>query len=219
MEQIVISRAQAKEQGLKRYYTGEPCKHGHVAERKVLDKTCTACNTEKSRRHAGATKKWREENRERDLATKRRSYLNNPDWYKKKARDWDTANPEKKREANNKWRTSEKGLVQNREAYARDPEAYNARTKKWKQANPDAIREMTRRRQATKLRATPAWVDRGELRAIYQQAVAAERHDGIKRHVDHIVPLQGKNVCGLHVPWNLQVLTEAENCAKGNKHE
>ena len=59
-------------------------------------------------------------------------------------------------------------------------------------------------------KATPKWVDKNQIRQIYEG-----RPEGF--HVDHIVPLKGKNVCGLHVPWNLQYLPAIENRKKSNK--
>lgn len=74
------------------------------------------------------------------------------------------------------------------------------------------------KRRAAKLRATPQWVDARLILPFYKEAERKTKLTGIRHVVDHIVPLQGKNVCGLHVPWNLQVITEAENCRKHNKH-
>lgn len=63
----------------------------------------------------------------------------------------------------------------------------------------------------------PPWLTdahRGEIRAIYQQAAMMVEMTGIAHHVDHYYPLKGKTVCGLHVPWNLRVVTARENQEK-----
>jgi len=103
--------------------------------------------------------------------------------------------------------------------------------KRWSASNAEHLRQYrianrayylarTRLRQARKLNATPAWLTRehkDEIADIYEQAVHAEKLTGIKHHVDHIEPLQGKDRCGLHVPWNLQILTATENLSKHNR--
>ena len=77
------------------------------------------------------------------------------------------------------------------------------------------------KRRAAKLHRTPAWLSADQLdqiRLVYQLAADLTESTGVPHHVDHIVPLQGALVSGLHVPWNLQVLSAQENCSKGNSH-
>jgi len=93
--------------------------------------------------------------------------------------------------------------------------------KKYAKSNRDIINSRTAKIRAKKLQATPPWLTEKHLSDIvtyYTQSKTLEKATGIKYHVDHIVPLQGKNVCGLHVPWNLQVLTAPENIAKKNHY-
>ena len=69
-------------------------------------------------------------------------------------------------------------------------------------------------------RATPPWLDdwdRDYIVLVYDLARQITKQTGIKHHVDHVIPLRGKNVCGLHADWNLQILPATENAKKGNK--
>jgi hypothetical protein len=72
-------------------------------------------------------------------------------------------------------------------------------------------------RHTAKLKAFPKWANKEAILEVYKKAKRIEKETGIKQHVDHIVPLRGKNVCGLHVEYNLQVLSARENIAKNNK--
>ena len=78
------------------------------------------------------------------------------------------------------------------------------------------------KRRTKILTQTPSWLtkeQRDDIINIYQAAAARTLHTNIQHEVDHIVPLRGENVSGLHVPWNLQILTEQENRQKSNKFE
>lgn len=94
--------------------------------------------------------------------------------------------------------------------------------KKYRDNNGGKRRAWGAKRRALELKATPTWLvgeQLMEIESFYILARELEQKDGIKRHVDHIVPLQGKRVTGLHVPWNLQILTAKENVKKSNKYE
>lgn len=105
---------------------------------------------------------------------------------------------EKNREAN---------LLLNRKYRASDPKRYYSYVKAYR---------------AALNRATPWWLtksDKIELKWAKQIAKTWTKARGQEYHADHVIPLRGKNVCGLNVPWNISIITKAENSAKFNKFE
>lgn len=86
--------------------------------------------------------------------------------------------------------------------------------RKWSKANNKQVLAKTRKYQASKLNATPSWLTKEQLNEMV--AIYVNCPEGY--HLDHIVPLQGKNVKGLHVPWNLCYLPASENSRKSNKY-
>lgn len=94
------------------------------------------------------------------------------------------------------------------------------RKRQEKRRNRAAYNARNKNRKCRAKKAMPTWLTSQQkdwIKSWYTMAKAMERDLGGKWHVDHIVPLQGDIVCGLHVPWNLQVLPAAENIKKGNK--
>jgi hypothetical protein len=174
-------RAVAKAAGDTTYFTGRPCKGGHVAYRCTANGQCVECS-----------KKSQKESRRRKLEK-------NPNYEKEK--------------------------------YAKNPEKYRAVAAKYRAENLEKARESSRKsmrlrkpqraswqmlRMARKLQATPKWLSEHELSWIKAHYVAA-KENGANLAVDHIVPLRGREVCGLHVPWNLCLRTKSDNSKKHNK--
>lgn len=93
--------------------------------------------------------------------------------------------------------------------------------KEYRRSNLDLKRSFSARERAAKKMAVPHWLSASQISEIsckYRIAKRIEKHSGTKMHVDHIVPLVGESVCGLHVPWNLQIIPATENCSKGNRY-
>lgn len=96
----------------------------------------------------------------------------------------------------------------------------NEKSKRHYRANPDYYQVKSRIRQEGQIQATPKWLTKEQKSAIYsiyRQARHLTKLTGVKHVVDHIWPLNGKTSCGLHVPWNLQVIPEVDNLKKGNR--
>lgn len=88
--------------------------------------------------------------------------------------------------------------------------------------NRGKVNARTAARHATKMQRQPKWLTKQEklhMRCLYQVSAMRNRESDIKWHVDHIVPMQGENVCGLHVPWNLRVIPAEDNIRKSNRFE
>jgi len=102
-------------------------------------------------------------------------------------------------------------------AHKKDIAIYNKNVRKY---NPGKINARNRKRKLSKLQATPKWLTKSQLlqiEAIYIEAARLTKETGIPNHVDHIIPLHHSDICGLHVPCNLQILTATENLKKSNK--
>ena len=114
---------------------------------------------------------------------------------------WAKNNPEK----NLAYRNSEKRKI-----------STNLSFKKHYQKNKAYYIAKEAKKRALKLLATTIWGQDGVLNFYLKTKELELLNPGIKYHVDHVVPLVGKNVCGLHNEFNLQILTEIENKRKGN---
>lgn len=134
---------------------------------------------------------------------------------------WRDANQELHAANGVSWRLEHPGYAaqKSKARYAKSPGIERARSLAWARDNPDKATACVRRRSACKINATPSWSDKEKILAFYIEAKRMTRDTGIKHHVDHIVPLKNKRVCGLHVHQNLQILTATENLKKHNSFE
>lgn len=124
-----------------------------------------------------------------------------------------------------------------RESWLKNKDTHNTKQREYYQENRETLRQKgklhyeenkstylyySKKRKLLIAKAMPKWLTKEmqeSLKSFYIEAKKLSLLEGISYHVDHIVPLNGANVCGLHVPWNLQIITAQENLKKSNKYE
>lgn len=151
-------------------------------------------------------REYRKRNKEKLAVEARERYQANHAKYLDKKKKYYQENREEIREKQLKYRNEnkEKVLQSNRQ---------------WRKNNPDKARENDVRCRYRRYKARPAWLtveQQKQINTIYKECRRMTIETGIQYHVDHIVPINGETVCGLHIPENLQILTASENCSKRN---
>lgn len=119
-------------------------------------------------------------------------------------------------------RVAERDQAHRRQRYGTDAgfrEKTKARTGRYYSNNQHVFRARDAKRRAAQLMATPAWADHAKIRDVYAEAARKTRETGIKHEVDHVFPLKGRMVSGLHVHFNLRVIPMLDNRRKFNSVE
>jgi len=183
------TQKEAKELGTTFFFTGKQCKHGHTAKRFTSNYVCYEC-------YLGHGIKYKKENKEKINAYKRKWRKENKDLNSEYDKKSYYKNREKRIQKSINWRNN------NREMFAKN--RYKA--------------EIKRKRLVNDLAYYPE--DKELLDFIIKEALSLRRMrkrlTGIDWHLDHIVPLNSKIVCGLHTECNLQMIPALENMRKSN---
>ena len=201
-----LTRQEAKKLGVSKCFGSVCDKHPELDGFRLVSGACVTCA--KNSLNANRAK-----NKERTAAQRHKDY--------KKLIQNET-NVEKKKLRGKAYyeKTKESLYVKTRMWRLQNPEKNSVYATRNRQKHPDAKNADTAKRRADKLQRTPWWLSKDELwliREAYALAKQRTKMFGFTWHVDHVIPLRGQNVSGLHVPWNLQVIPARANIAKGNK--
>lgn len=198
----LISRSEAKAAGLKRYFTGQPCKSGHVVARITDSGSCVECRSIKKR---GKSDTYR-------------AGLGLPPLYRPKDDD------DRKRhyaEYKRQWfeKNKQRALNTYYEWVSLNKERVLAAKRRYRANHPVSGRVHVVARRAARLQRTVPWADQNIIRFFYATRAYISQQTGGQWHVDHIIPMRGRNVSGLHTHHNLRVIPAVENMKKGNRFE
>ncbi len=156
---------------------------------------------------SGTVRRWADDDAHRKaIEGNKLRRENNLEKYREMSRSWGRNNKDKKRERNKIWVNNNKHKVREYE-------------RKYKRTHPETIAAKYARKRAARNQSIPLWTTpsmKKTIKIFYAMAQNMSDISGVQHDVDHVWPLRGKNSCGLHVPWNLQVVPCFVNQAKRN---
>lgn len=176
-------------------------------------KFCKKCNTNKDKKLFGILKSSKD-----GLYPKCKSCVKEDTFKQKESRvlynkEYKLRDPEKAKRLRREWKLKDYNL---------NSKKYKDYSREWRKKNPLKAKERDVKNNNRKTKAMPLWITEEqilEINMIYLLAKSKTLAENIEYNVDHTIPLKGKTVCGLHVPWNLRVVTAKENKIKSNKIE
>lgn len=179
----------------------------------MITKKCTRCHIEKPETEFDLRP---------DRPGKRRSHCK--DCRRKEVRDQDKKNRKRKSLYNKDYRKTNKEKIDLKGKIYREQnrDRILKYLKSWRKSNPEKVLTGSRERKKRQKQATPSWLSKdqeSQFADMYKLRDECSMLTGDPYEVDHIVPLKGSNISGLHVPWNLQVLPKDLNRSKGNRYE
>lgn len=195
-----------------KFFSGRPCKRGHMSERLVSSGACCECQKQLndaiySLRREAIVKQvaaYRVANPEKVKAVRKRYIAENSDAVKTRDRQRFVG------------ARRENAVARLRAWNEANPERMKLRVEAWAKANPGKRNASTAKYRAQRLQATAPWADHDLINSMYELARIYNDYTPLDVHVDHEIPLQGKKVCGLHVHNNLQIIDAYRNRAKSN---
>jgi len=179
-----------------------------------LDNCCKSCRSKIAAEHY-------QKNRDKCLTGMKKYYQENRNVILERFRKYRQENRDVISEKKKKhYQENRNVILETKKKYHQENRDAIAEAKKaWRKENPELASAHAASRRARKKQAQPPWLTEehiNQIKAEYKNSKRMKKLTGIEHHVDHIVPLKGENVCGLHVPWNLQVIPAKHNLEKHN---
>jgi len=182
------------------YDVGIPCRKGHTTGRYTVSRKCVQCAKD-------AALAWNKANPDKFRANSKKYRENHREEESVRSKNWRTKHPDRVKANNEKWQ--ETNWVK-----------YLGISSSWKRRNRGHTNAKTKERRLAQIQRTPKWLtdqDFADIKKFYDLAYELSQAYGFPWHVDHIIPLKGKTVSGLHVVDNLQIMPGSENSRKGNR--